>query len=683
MKLFLSQRSSLLTRSLLAALSTCASLLAQTDLPYSSGSTGADGPLTFRTIPTGGRYIHALAYDAARNRTVLFGGYNPNLSSGGALGDTWLFDGANWTQVNPATSPPRRYYARMVYVPWNGGELVLFGGQDQNNTRLNDTWVWNGVTWAQLSPPSSPSARYSPAMAYDAQHDKIVLFGGGGGGTDTWLFDGTTWSQPSTPTSPPAWDQAVAVFDGERKNVVLVDYDGTYLWDGANWTKTNPTVAAPQSGRAGIAYDPIRKEVLLFGGQGHNTTFAWNGVTWADQNPANSPPACYSTEMVFDPGQGKVILFGGQTQVGDSYSGDTWAWDGTNWSFVSGRTQFFDMTSRPTGVWNYTTINIPAGIAVQFIKNAANAAVRWLATGNVQVDGSLVLDGGFGDNNLPPGVGGAGGPGGYDGGHGAIRMNQSGSAVGSPGQGPGGGLPGTQAGAVATRDGKAALFATTPGGYGNIYLQPLLGGSGGGGGSSSDTTDGGSGGGGGGAIMIASSRDIVINGTIFSRGGQVQYSGASLGGRGSGGGILLRADRISGSGSIDATPDGRIRFEAYYRSLAGSTQPTSVNSAPVAGADFATTGLLTIASVKGANVQQPPSGNMLTPDVIFTDAGPVDIVVQASNVPNGTPVSLRITTVNGVITPPSQNINNNSVTFNVAVPKGIGTLQAFATFKIQ
>jgi hypothetical protein len=115
----------------------------------------------------------------------------------------------------------------------------------------------------------------------------------------------------------------------------------------------------------------------------------------------------------------------------------------------------------------------------------------------------------------------------------------------------------------------------------------------------------------------------------------------------------------------------------------GSTKPTSVNSAPVASADFASTGALSISSVKGLNVQQPPSGNPVTPDVVFSDAGPVTVVVTGSNVPNGTPITLRVTTSTGVIVPPVQNMNNNSASFTVTVPKGIGTLQAYATFTVQ
>ncbi|ODU24439.1 MAG: hypothetical protein ABS95_01875 [Verrucomicrobia bacterium SCN 57-15] len=677
------ERSVMILGAMLVAGLTLANAQAQTDLPYSSGSTGADGPLAFRTIPVGGRYFHALAYDSTRKQMVLFGGFNQNLIAGGVLGDTWVSDGTNWTKLNPANSPTRRQGAAMVYVPWNGGRVILFGGQDANNVKLADTWSWDGVTWTQLQPPSSPVPRAYFPMVYDSERNKIMIFSGNGVGNDTWLFDGTTWTNPNVPNPPPTWDQHIAAFDAERKNVVLLGYDGTYIYDGTTWSKVNPQDSPPRSGRGGMVYDPVHKNVVLFAGEGRNGTYIWNGSNWIAQTPTNVPPGFYNTEMVFDSNLNKVVLFGGQSVSGDGLSADMWQWNGSDWKFISGRTQWFDMTGRANGIWNYTTINVPSGVTVLFTKNSGNTPARWLASGNVQIDGALQLDGGFGDNSLPEGKGGAGGPGGFDGGHGGIRLNRSGSYVGSPGQGPGGGLPGTQPvndGNI--RDGKSALYATIPGGYGNIYIQPLIGGSGGGGGASNDTIDGGNGGGGGGAILIASSRDIVINGAIYSRGGDRQWSGASQGGRGSGGSILLRADRVTGSGSVDATPDGRIRFEAYYRTLAGSTQPTSVNSAPVSSTDFNTVGTLNIVSVKGVNVVQPPTGNTLTPDVIFTDAGAVNVVVQGTNIPNGTPVNLRIATSTGVVTPPAQNINNGSVTFNVTVPKGIGTLQAFASFTI-
>jgi len=51
-------------------------------------------------VSTGGpplRNGHALAYDAARNRVVLFGGFRP----GQDFSDTWEWNGTAWSQITP------------------------------------------------------------------------------------------------------------------------------------------------------------------------------------------------------------------------------------------------------------------------------------------------------------------------------------------------------------------------------------------------------------------------------------------------------------------------------------------------------------------------------------------------------------------------------------------------------
>ena len=40
---------------------------------------------------------------------------------------------------------------------------------------LNDTWVWDGANWTQKSPQTSPSARWYQAMAYDSAHGQVVF----------------------------------------------------------------------------------------------------------------------------------------------------------------------------------------------------------------------------------------------------------------------------------------------------------------------------------------------------------------------------------------------------------------------------------------------------------------------------------------------------------------------------
>jgi hypothetical protein len=85
-----------------------------------------------------------MAYDPATGDMVLFGGG----SNSGLLNDTWTWDGTTWTQQSPATSPPARYLASMAYDPATG-DMVLFGGAG-NSGFLNDTWTYGPVTSGPL-----------------------------------------------------------------------------------------------------------------------------------------------------------------------------------------------------------------------------------------------------------------------------------------------------------------------------------------------------------------------------------------------------------------------------------------------------------------------------------------------------------------------------------------------------
>ncbi|HKQ97094.1 MAG TPA: kelch repeat-containing protein, partial [Candidatus Polarisedimenticolia bacterium] len=74
------------------------------------------------------RNAHAMAYDSARERVVLFGGADAER----VRNDTWEWDGVAWTQV-AATGPPPRTFPSMVYDETRrvallfGGNRVLFG----------------------------------------------------------------------------------------------------------------------------------------------------------------------------------------------------------------------------------------------------------------------------------------------------------------------------------------------------------------------------------------------------------------------------------------------------------------------------------------------------------------------------------------------------------------------------
>lgn len=144
------------------------------------------------------RMDHAMAYDAARQRVVLFGG----IDARGTFGDTWLWDGAYWTQVANTGPQARRNHA-LAYDSVRQ-QVVLFGGTAGGATRLEDTWIWDGLNWTQVA-ESGPVPRRAHAMASDNARGLIVLFGGEARDrelSDTWEWDGSEWTQREE-TGPP------------------------------------------------------------------------------------------------------------------------------------------------------------------------------------------------------------------------------------------------------------------------------------------------------------------------------------------------------------------------------------------------------------------------------------------------------------------------------------------------
>ena len=157
-----------------------------------------------------------MAFDAARQRVVMFGGYR-----GSAVQrDTWTWDGTNWTQASPTSKPAARSDHAMAYDSTRQ-QVVLFGGSDNNGDDLSDTWIWNGSDWTQRMSEVSPPTRASAAMAFNPVRGETLLFGGNSGvgniiDNATWAWDGTTWTQRVPATAPPARDLTAMAFDESR-----------------------------------------------------------------------------------------------------------------------------------------------------------------------------------------------------------------------------------------------------------------------------------------------------------------------------------------------------------------------------------------------------------------------------------------------------------------------------------
>jgi hypothetical protein len=200
------------------------------------------------------------------------------------------------------------------------------------------------LTWSQLSPTTFPSARSGAAMADDpnlpAAPGQLVLYGGANSAGkslgDTQIWSGSNWTAETPTSSPPALQGASMAYDAASHQLLLFGgsinglngTNGTYVWTGTTWNKLSPATSPPNRYNAVMAYDPNMNggEVVLYGGEDASNqlgdTWAWNGTNWSDLSPTPNPGALQSASMTYDPVSGDLVFFGG---VGSSGSvANTW-----------------------------------------------------------------------------------------------------------------------------------------------------------------------------------------------------------------------------------------------------------------------------------------------------------------------------------------------------------------------
>jgi hypothetical protein len=285
-----------------------------------------------------------IAYDAVRDRIVLFGGPQPAPHHGND--QLWEWDGARWEQrQRSATWPPPRYGHTLVYDAARG-RTVLFGGYHAGVGHRRDLWEWDGASWT-LRANSGPDARYQHRTVYDPVGQRIILYGGAGAGSpfyrrDTWAWDGEAgvWTQLDA-EGPARLSYHAMAFDGVTQRIILMGgyeqiqvspamYAPTnraWEWTGSGWMELPP---APWSPRAspGVATNDAHTRAILVGGQdGFYQVFhddGWERLagagTWSPL-PAG-PGARYGPAITYDSLRRRFVLYAG---IGESgFLDDTW-----------------------------------------------------------------------------------------------------------------------------------------------------------------------------------------------------------------------------------------------------------------------------------------------------------------------------------------------------------------------
>jgi hypothetical protein len=237
------------------------------------------------------RYLASLVYDAARQRVVLYGGEAgvfPNIT---VLSDTWEWDGTTWTQ-RATIGPSTRVHKAMAYDRARG-RAVLYGGFNDAQGEIRDVWEWDGAAWTQRATNMNVVA---VGAGYDEKAAVLYLYSVLPGTqtvvTDSW--DGTTLTRTALagPGCVPPHPQLVAL--GPTRGGLLF-YAGTcgpafntpetWRWDGASWAKVTGSQPDLRT-NAAMAYDRDRDRVVLFGGevtQGApdlGDTWEFDGTTW-------------------------------------------------------------------------------------------------------------------------------------------------------------------------------------------------------------------------------------------------------------------------------------------------------------------------------------------------------------------------------------------------------------------
>jgi hypothetical protein len=291
----------------------------------------------------GTRNAHDLIYFPKTEEVLLINGL-VNRRLAGLPTEIWAWDGEFWDLLE-GDAPQHRLLAAVSYDSQRE-RIVMFGGWFQGDERLNDTWEWDGENWIQLHPETSPSPRDHIAMVYDEAHGYSIFFAGVESSTsifsETWAWDGTNWTLLTTEGPVPRAHYAL-VYDPLREEVLMLGgidntftaFDEMWSWDGEAWQQIETELPPPRDA-ARMVFDPRSGQILLFGGRGEgggrdmlHDTWAWNGENWTELHPETSPSPRSFHSMTYDAAREQIVLYGGFD--GRNSFDDFWAWDGENW----------------------------------------------------------------------------------------------------------------------------------------------------------------------------------------------------------------------------------------------------------------------------------------------------------------------------------------------------------------
>ena len=310
---------------------------------------------TVLPMPSPARANHTLVEDLHRGRMILHGGFAQQLPAPWGptpTGDTFEFDGSQWTLVSPGG--PVRTHHTMAFDPARN-RCVLFGGQDGSSLLTNDTYEFGTAGWQRPTTTASPTGMWPTGMVFAPDHGALLLQGLTQvpgplpvWNSETWVREGRGWRQLSSTrtdygtthgrnggslaidaaTGRAAWLVRAIQPDNDME-VVRRDLSRTGTWS----QRPGPVLPRLQDWGS-LSSSALNGDRFAFNSYFRFTitarTWVDSGGGWTVPTAATAPMPRTDSALVADAVAGRFLLFGGSTWPNTLF-GDTWVFDGQQW----------------------------------------------------------------------------------------------------------------------------------------------------------------------------------------------------------------------------------------------------------------------------------------------------------------------------------------------------------------
>lgn len=307
----------------------------------------------------------AMSYEASRSRTLMYGGRLPAriVDSEPCPDRLWAWDGRRWEEVVTERGPGCVEGHSMVYDEARDRTL-LFGGVDGTGSDAvphDHLWSFDGSDWRRIDPvPNWPAARFRHAMAFDPEHQDVVVVGGcadwrckpTADAASTWVWNGDRWESFRSDVHPPIAPFGQLVYVPRLGGLLYLGRGieqgaphEVWLWRGRKWTRLEGGLVPPVHHTAYQLLHSASDDALLLLGSGQarypGTSDETSRVAidvwshrrdrWLPRRISGERPAGRGeATAAYDPERGTVVLYGGATH--EVAFSDTWALLGWRWS---------------------------------------------------------------------------------------------------------------------------------------------------------------------------------------------------------------------------------------------------------------------------------------------------------------------------------------------------------------